>query len=282
MRACFFTLALLVSGCTNSKIPHYTPSAELPDVAFRTSEQHDSVMAGRNWPYVWEAADNLLYFGSWHTNDPDDPQIAHISALFNAFDPSVAVTENAGGRHLPGVKRAISSLGEFGQVIHEAREAGIPVYSLEPTWDDEIDQILERYSREEATIFYTLRVYLQERGDERDPARMDKLALHLLGKRGTRPGLDAALSTLEQFDAAWRSSFGDERDWRTLPDEAIWRRANGTLLQRIAEDVNLVRDRHAVGVILDLIRDGERVFAIAGGSHVVIQEPVIQAALMAR
>lgn len=244
---------LLLASCTNSKIPHFSPSATLPDEAFRTSEQHDSVMSGKEWPYIWEADENLLYFGSWHTNDPGDPQIGEISRLFEAFKPSAAVTENAGGRHLPGAERAVRALGEFGQVIHLAREAGIPVYSLEPTWEDEIGQILERYSREEATVFYTLRVYLQERGDERDPAKMDKLALHLLGKRGTRPGLDGAITTLEQFDAAWRASFGEERDWRTLPREAIWRRADGTLLQRLAEDVNLARDRHAVRVIMDLV-----------------------------
>ncbi len=280
MRLLLIYLVLLLAGCSNSKIPHYSPYSELPDVAFRTSAQHDSVMADKEWPYIWEAGDNLLYFGSWHTNDADDPQISQITELFTAFDPTVAVTENAGGRHLPGVRRAIHSLGEFGQVIHLGREAGIPVYSLEPTWDDEIELILQRYSRQEATIFYTLRVYLQERGEERDPDRMNKLALHLLEKRGSRPGLDGALTTLDQFDTAWRTSFGDERDWRTLPNEAIWRRENGTLLQRIAEDVNLARDRHAVRVIMDLVRDGERVFAIAGGSHVVIQEPVLQAALM--
>ena len=41
-------------------------------------------------------------------------------------------------------------------------------------------------------------------------------------------------------------------------------------------------DEHAAAVILDLLAKGERVFAIAGGSHVVKQEPVLRAGFGSR
>jgi len=43
---------------------------------------------------------------------------------------------------------------------------------------------------------------------------------------------------------------------------------------------NQVRDRHAARVILDLLTKGERVFALAGGSHAVKQEPVLRAGIL--
>lgn len=263
------------------RIPHHQPTSVLPDVALLTPAQHDSVMADRNWPYLMELdteEGSLFYFGSYHTNNPDDAQMERIATRWSEMMPTVALTENTGGFAPGGTRRAIKTLGEFGLVIRLADEHDIAVYSLEPTWDDEIGMVTERYSQEEATVFYTLRVYLSERGDERDPARMDKLAAHLLKKRGNRPGLDGAVADLEAFDRVWRSSFGDARDWRTLPPEAIWPGDAPTKLQAISRFVNEVRDRHMARVVIDFVTRGERVFAIAGGSHVVKQEPVLRAA----
>jgi len=283
MRILIFVLAMLpLSACTTGSLPSFSPSTTLPDVAFRTSAQHDSVMADKEWPYVLELGNEdtgLLYYGSWHTNDADDPQIADIETRFTEFRPTVAVTENTGGFHLPGRKQKIKFLGEFGQVIHLAEEAGIPVWTLEPTWEDEVSLVLETFSREEATLFYTLRVYLSERGDEVRPEKLEDLALHLLKKRGARTGLDRSVSSIEEMDAVWTSQFFDERDWRTLPSSAVWPNDDGTRLQQLSALVNQVRDRHAAAIILELTARGERVFAIAGGSHVVKQEPVLRAGL---
>ena len=239
-------------------------------------------MEGRSWPYLVELeADegSLFYFGSYHSNNPDDVQMDDIASRWTATRPTVALTENTGGFAPGGKRRAIKALGEFGLVIHLAEEYDVPVYSLEPTWDDEISMVTERFSREEATVFYTLRVYLSERGNERDSARMDKLAMHLLGKRGNRPGLGGVVADLDAFDAVWNEHFGDDRDWRTLPPRAIWPGDEPTRLQAISRFVNEVRDRHMARVVIDFVKRGERVFAIAGGSHVVKQEPVLRAAL---
>jgi len=282
MRTFLPLLVILLSGCGFGRIPHYRPLTPLPDVAFLTPVQHDSVMQDKSWPYIVsmpEVGGKLLYFGSYHTADPDDPQMAWIEREWTAFNPSVALTENTGGFAPGGNRSAIKRLGEFGLVIRLGQEADIPVYSLEPTWEDEVGMVTSRFSPEEATVFYTLRVYLSERGDERDPARMDKLARHLLGKRGSRPGLDGAVPDLAAFDRIWTEAFGDPRDWRTLPPEAIWPGDAPTRLQEISRFVNEVRDRHMARVVLDFVKQGERVFAIAGGSHVVKQEPVLRAAL---
>ena len=41
-----------------------------------------------------------------------------------------------------------------------------------------------------------------------------------------------------------------------------------------------VRDEHMARIIIDLVRQGERVFVICGGSHLVKQEPVLRAGLL--
>lgn len=44
-------------------------------------------------------------------------------------------------------------------------------------------------------------------------------------------------------------------------------------------DANIIRDRHFFAILLDLVKKGERVFAVAGSSHAVKLEPALNAAL---
>lgn len=239
-------------------------------------------MANREWPYVLELEGQtgaLVYYGSWHTNNPDDPQIADMAARWNSFEPTVALTENRGGFVPGGKRRAVKMLGEFGQLIEMGKRDNLTILSLETTWEDEIAMVTSRFSPAEATLFYTLRVYLSERGDETDLTRQNKLAAHLLKKRGSRPGLEGSLNSLDELDALWKASFDSDTDWRSLPPEAIWPGDKPTRLQAISRFVNEIRDRHMAAVILDFLRKGERVFAVAGGSHVVKQEPVLRAGM---
>jgi hypothetical protein len=275
------TLTLLLAaltGCHRAPIPPYSPSLELPDTAFRTAAEHDEIVGEHGFPYILEIETTdgaLLYYGSRHTRDADDPQIRDMLDRWRAFQPTVAVTENRGGFHLGAFRGAVRSLGEFAVAIEQGGHAAIPVWSLEPTWGEEIAGVTSVYSPAEATLFYTLRVFLSERGSDRSPAAVEELARELLQERGSRPGLEGSLPSVEAMDALWRAAFEDPRDWRELPPEAIWPGAEDTRLQAISRHVNRVRDRHAARTILELVQRGDRVFAIAGGSHVIKQEPVL-------
>ena len=157
-----------------------------------------------------------------------------------------------------------------------ARQDEISIYTLEPSWEVEVAEMKAAFPTEEVTLFYSLRVFLSERGGS-DPDEIDDLAAHLLGKRGNRPGLEGSLPDLAALDKLWSERFAHLGPWRALPSAAIHPSDNPTRLQSLAVLANQVRDRHAARVILDLMAKGERVSALAGGSHVVKQEPVLRA-----
>ncbi|MEM7048030.1 MAG: hypothetical protein AAF604_00135 [Acidobacteriota bacterium] len=280
-------LALLVLGSYWllgwSRLESYQPGdVGAFQAPFRTMAEHNQVMRGREWPYILEleaASGALLYFGSRHTDDPTDPQIAQMAARWDAFSPTVALTENRLGLFIGTPAMGISAFGEFAQAAALGRRDDLPVYSLEPTWEVEVAEMKAAFPVAEVTLFYTLRVFMSERGSERDRAALDRLASHLLEKRGSRPGLEGSLPDLAAFDRLWDERFGDLGPWRELPREACDPSAEPTRLQALAVLANEVRDRHAARVLIDLVSRGERVFAIAGGSHVVKQEPVLRAAL---
>lgn len=263
-------------------LDYYTPGDGITLAApFRTMAEHDAFMADRAWPYVlrldYEDA-ALVYYGSWHTQDPEDPQIAEIQRLWDEFGPTVAVTENRMGLFAGTLPMGVSVFGEFATMYALGRRDGLPVYTLEPRWDAEVAEMKQAFPAEEVTLFYTLRVFLSERGDA-DPDEVDDLAAHLLKKRGSRPGLEGTLPDLAALDRLWDERFAHLGPWRELPRGSVDPSAGGTRLNEIATIANEIRDRHAVRVILDLMGRGERVFAVAGGSHVVKQEPVIRAGI---
>ena len=262
----------------------YVPHKEVSlRAAFRTMAEHDAFMRDKQWPYVLRlegpGGGVLVYYGSWHTDDPDDPQIAQMRELWRDLQPTVALTENRLGFFIGGLRQGISVFNEFAVPFALGNRDDIPVYTLEPTWDIEVAEMKAAFPADEVALFYTLRVFLGERGSvgSKSPDEIDDLAAHLLRKRGGRPGLAGSLPDLQVLDELWDRRFDGLGPWRELPPQAVHPAANPTRLQALATLANEVRDRYAVRVILDLMSRGERVFAVAGGSHVVKQEPVLRA-----
>ena len=220
------------------ELPHYEP--ETPprfEAAFRTMAEHDAHMEGKSWPYVVALEPSgveagrrpadagtlpgggpaLLYYGSWHTQDPADPQIARMRALWDEFGPTVAVTENRLGFYLAALGDGVGMHGEFALAGELGRRDGIPVYTLEPSWAVEVEALKREFSAEDLIVFYTLRVFLSER-DGTAPEKRETLAEHLLGKRAGRAGLGREhVPDLARFDEVWRERFPGLGDWRTLP-----------------------------------------------------------------
>ncbi len=246
---------------------------------FRTMSEHDDLMRGKNWPYIVRLSDEnseLLYYGSRHTSDPQDSQIGEIQTLWAEFKPTVAVTENRLGFFVGSFDMGISAFGEFACASWLGDQDDIEVYSLEPSWEIEVAEMCGEFEPAEVTLFYTMRVFLSERGTLAGE-ELEALAAHLLAKRGSRPGLEGSLTDLAAVDSLWDDRFREIGPWRIMPKNSADPSANPSRLGKLANLANEVRDRHAARVIIDLLGRGERVFAIAGGSHVVKQEPVIRA-----
>ncbi len=253
--------------------------------SFRPYREHSEALGEGGWPHVMTIDDTahdgaVLFFGSEHTKNPDDPQIDHIIGLWDGFGPTVALCESRLGLYIGGLRRGVTVFGEVGVPHSLARDGDVPVYSLEPSWEDEIATMLRAFTPQEVTAFYMLRSYDSERGS-RQGATRDGLAAGLLKKRASLPGLEGSFASLDEFDAWWVSSLASELgDWRTMASEQMWPGVEpATLLTRLANASNRARDEHIARVVIGLAREGERVFVVCGGSHALTIEPALRAAL---
>ena len=89
-------------------------------------------------------------------------------------------------------------------------------------------------------------------------------------------GVKGSLASAADIDKAW-AGLHIPGDWRQPKITWIEPNENGPL-NRISEASSELRDRHVVSVLLAALGKGEKVFAVVGASHVVMQEPALRAA----
>ncbi|HEU5162476.1 MAG TPA: hypothetical protein VFV54_04980 [Thermoanaerobaculia bacterium] len=250
---------------------HTASVAAIPlQARFRTWAEHDAIVE-KTWPkpYVLEL-DHLVFYGAHHTSDRHDPQLTDIEARWNAFKPTVALNEGRRRGYFLGPFAMAGSKSES-QRLHElARRDGVAFYSLEPPYEEEVGALLKTWTPEQVALYFTLRVYWGESGGTAD----EGLAEHLRKKRTDVDGLRGSLATVADIDRVWKRDLPGQADWRTLTEEP-----NGSILAAIADDSRRVRGEYMARTIIDLVRKGERVFAVVGSGHVIRIEWLLRQAL---
>lgn len=253
----------------------YQPSVVIDTVALRSWPEHDSIYQATKFPYVLgmeRGPAKLLYIGAHHTSDATDPQLAEIERLWAEFKPTVALCEGRARMFRFASRPATGTLHESELVRILAQKSGVPLYSLEPSYDAEVNGLLRKFEPKLVATYVTLRVFTSEaKGHDGD---LDALALHLLRKRADADGLRGSLASVADLDAYWRQRFPGAPDWRTLSDtESV------PLLREVGDVSREIRGDHMVRTLVDLAARGERVLAVVGASHVIRQEPALAKAV---
>jgi hypothetical protein len=271
-------LLLAVAAALSWRSPAFYPADGLaaPQAPPLAQAQYDAVHEQFVRPYVVRcerpAGGAALVFGSAHTKDPDDPQIAAIDAAWDALRPTVALVESRPGGPLAALA-PVAMFGEGGETMRLARRDDVPVWSWEPSRETEVALQLERFPAERVALFYVLRPYVSSLRHGK-PADPDAEVESTRRQRTAWPGLEGTLPSVAAIDELWRRDFAGLPDWRDTSDEYGW----PGYLDAIFDRSNELRDDHFARLVADLVGRGERVFATAGSSHAVKLEPAVLAA----
>jgi hypothetical protein len=215
----------------------------------------------------------LLYIGVHHTQDPADPQIAEIRAAWDEFQATVALAEGRLGRYWGGFDGAVKTFGEAGAVFVLGSDHDVPVHTLEASLETEVAFVLARWRPDRVAMFYVLRGAMGKGG----PEAREREAAELVRKRTAWPGLEGSLRNVAQLDSLYRVELPQLNDWRTADGTILWPGRATSYLNEIATTVNQFRDEYMVNLLRTLLDRGERVFAVVGNSHVVMQAPALEA-----
>ncbi len=254
-------------------------SAQEKDAKIMTYDEY--VKANPSFPYIIKlqiGKGSLLYFGAQHIYDPKNAQTVQIEKLWKEFRPTVAYHESTGTSLSKTIEEAVSTSGEPGLVRFLAVRDKVPVFSLEPNRNDEVAMMLKTYTPEQVRVFFVLRQVPQFRERKNDQT-LEEFMTTFLGNISYIAGLEnAPPKTIIELDKSslWLSP--QLQDWRTADRSWSDPVATKAYTNQIARLSSEFRDLHMVKLLIDKVKQGERVFAVVGGSHVVMQEQVLKAA----
>lgn len=279
--ACAFAFALFLVGAAFAQTKSKQPSAPTGIMSFE-----EYVKKPHPVPYILKLSSSkgrLLYFGTKHTYDPNDPEIAHMEKLWLKLKPDVAFFEGADPENTPAVVKTREEIirgGEPSLVLFLAARDRVPVKTLEPFRGDEIALLLEKYLPKQVKVFYVLRQIPEFKRGHHDET-IEAYTGNVLGWLSSRPELRGMPRTIEELQASSASFFPQLADWRDVPDTWFDPAVSPppTYLNDISRQLSEFRDRHMVTLLTEQVVKGKRVFAAVGASHVVMQERALRAAL---
>ena len=255
--------------------------AQEKDARLMTFDEYAKVSHG--YPYIVElqiGKGALLYFGARHIYDPKNAQNAQIEKLWKDFRPTVAYHESSGTSLSKTIEEAVSKSGESGLARFLAARDKIPAFSLEPSRNEEVAMFLKTYTPEQIKVFFVLRQVPQFRERKTDET-IEAFMTTFLGNVSRIPGLESAPNSIAELDKSslWLSP--QLKDWRTADRSWSDPVASHAYTNQIARLSSEFRDLHMVKLLIDEVKQGKRVFAVVGGSHVVMQERALKAILSA-
>jgi len=264
MRIAVILLLAVLTGCS-----HPRPGRIL------TWQEYGRVSV--EWPYVLRIAGSrgeLLYYGARHTYLPGDPQIDEIERLWTAFRPDIAFNEGGNPPIESSREDTVRKGGESAFVRFLAARDNVPVTTLDPSRAEEVAHLKRKFTAEEIKLFYVLRTGAQftAKGTE---GPVEKEVERVLAIHNATPGLMGPPRTLDEVEAAFRQRFPGKGKYQDTPLSWLDPVFDDSFLNRIARESSDYRDRFMVEKIRSHLEEGHRIFAVVGGTHVVMQEPAL-------
>jgi len=243
-----------------------------------TWEEYGAI--SHTYPYVVRLTSSegqLLYFGSRHVYDPADPLVAEIQKLWAEFVPTLALNEGGDPPVAGTIEDAVKQFGEPGLVRYLAARDKTPVLSLEPSRAREVASLLPHYSRQQIKLFYVLRQVPHYRLATLS-VPLEKKIEEDLGTFAALYDLPGAPRTLAEIAESCEVLLPGLAHWNDVPQPYFDPLQETTRFTNdISRRLSNLRDEHMVDLLAREVERGARVFAVVGGSHVVMQEPALRA-----
>ena len=234
------------------------------------------------WPYVLRLDHHrdgaLLYCGAAHTSDPSDPQLEQIESLWAEFLPDLAFNEGGDPPTEKDRSAAIRKYGEPGLIRYLAGRDNVPVRSLDPSHEAEAAALIEQFGKLYVKMFYLLRSAAQYGRFETGRTLEAEMA-RLLEYYGRIPGLEGPPHSVEEIRVTLDQLIANNRGLKATDPSWFDPTKSDNLFNDVSRYSSEYRDRFMVDLLVGEVLQGKKVFAVVGGSHVVMQEPALRSAL---
>ncbi|MGE0591312.1 MAG: hypothetical protein AB7G23_05070 [Vicinamibacterales bacterium] len=181
---------------------------------------------------------------------------------------------------LATIEETVSRYGEAALVRWLARRDGVTVQTFEPSRAEVVAALAPRFTPGRIKVALVLRGLAEDgrRAVQFRLADIDTEVARVLAIVSRTSGLEGPPATVEDFAAHAARLVPLGSDWRR-PDPAWFDpvpEPPPTWLNAFAKAENEFRDGRILQTLAGKVREGDRVFAVIGGTHVVMQERALR------
>lgn len=203
-----------------------------------------------------------------------------MQAQWTRFKPTYPFNEGGNPPVFDSVEETVGRNGEAALVRWLARRDGVPVQTLDPSQAQTVAALGVRFTREQFKVSAVLGHVAQQRrrAETFRPANLDSEVSRVLAILTRVPGLEGPPTTIEELDDSGKRLLPTLADWRNV-DETWFDPATipgVAWTNELSRFINDYRDQFMVATIAQKMAEGHRVFAVVGGSHVVMQERLLR------
>lgn len=263
-----FGLTLGLCGTALAQLPA-TPVAQRPAVVALAEEFNRD---GGGVIYVEKKKGAVLFLGTRHTYNPEDPQIESIENFVKDYKPTIIVLEGGNWPIAANKEQAVRRHSEFGFTQFLASKANIKTRTFEPPEEDELAEVLKQFTATDAKLYYALRMVPVYVGAESDiPIEQRMNAFLSAEKSGANFGKKFPANTsprnVEELTQLCAEKFPELKDWRKIDFSYSQVGRKKTVFRDVEKLSKIIRDREIEKAIYTEVAKGERIMILAGINH---------------
>lgn len=267
--AVFSIVLITITGCQVfwTSPPYYITSQNYELQSHILSNDEYSNFGYHQRPYIYKVKGRgqAIILGLEHSKDETNHELDSVKHYFEKYNPTVVLIEGRLGFLFRWFQNPINQYGEQGFTADLAKENDARLYTWEPTNEDKIRLMIEKYDAKKVALLYSLRPYFSNfrYGKPSDPNEMMN---EYIQSRTRDPMLNGKIKNWREVDSVWKADYPLEKDWRDFSDEWGW---PAGYLSEMADYDNLIRDIHLCNSIIEMVNNGETVIVTMGSSHAV-------------
>jgi hypothetical protein len=237
-------------------------------------------------PYVFnfvKSGRQIVYFGANHSPDPNNKQYPRLLKRWAEF---IQATKNAKRAVLvetsiikpaKNPNEAIRLGAESALMQYLAKKERVKIHCPEPSFSEQAILLLKDFSKEEVEYYFFAQVVVQWHRYAKKPD-FEKYAKRFLDMDKKEFKWKDFDFTLDNIKVIHKSIFKNNlnHESRSFFRQIISPASNKTVINRIARQNNLNRERGILQKIEDIWKQGNNLFIVYGYSHAVVQKAAIK------
>lgn len=233
------------------------------------------------YPYFYQISQSnqILYFiGPHHTYDPEDPQIETIKRYWNDFlkvtmkQSCITLTEGGKRRVAKSEREAVLNDAEAGLVTYLCAKESIENISPEPDCNDEINELLKTYTKEEIALYDFVRVIAQWNRLKEKPDVENYIQTFSKKYFERLQWNDFNFSTknlISLFKINYKVPFEPN-------NYEVFHMLSSPQQSKVAEASSRIRDTFILETIRNLWKQSKNIFVVYGSAHAITLEPALK------